>query len=151
MELIKWLSVADRHAKMYLDHQLSPFHLNSSHHMYVVKICENPGITQDQFFSFFYKNPSNITRAIAHLEKKGFLIRQRSKTDKRTCRLYPTDKAKEAYPKIREIIRYGNERLLRDFNEEEQEEFQKLIKKIALSAVSMQKENEEENTWEKEP
>ena len=85
------------------------------------------------------------------MEKKGFLIRQRSKTDKRTCRLYPTDKAKEAYPKIREIIRYGNERLLRDFDEEEQEEFQRLIKKIALSAVSMQKENEEENTWEKEP
>lgn len=144
MELIKWLSIADRHAKMYMDRQLAPLNLNSSHYMYVIKICENPGITQDQFFNFFYVNPSNITRAIAYLEKKGFLIRRRSKEDKRTCRLYPTEKAKKAYPAIREAIQYGNERLMQTLEEQEQKEFQRLIKKIALSSVSMQKENEEE-------
>lgn len=71
MELIKWLSVADRHAKMYLDHQLSPFHLNSSHHMYVVKICENPGITQDQF-SVFIRIPAILPGPSPIWNRKDF-------------------------------------------------------------------------------
>ena len=33
METIKWLSIADRHTKMYLDKKLEPLGLNSSQHM----------------------------------------------------------------------------------------------------------------------
>ena len=33
MNLIKWLSISDRHTKMYLDRSLAPLCLNSSQHM----------------------------------------------------------------------------------------------------------------------
>ena len=38
MKLLKWLSVADRFAKSYLDDQLAPLGINSSQHMYLLKI-----------------------------------------------------------------------------------------------------------------
>ena len=78
MKLVKWLSISDRHAKIYLNRSLAPLGLNSSQHMYVLKICETPGVTQDQFIHFFYLHPSNVTRTLSALEKAGFLRRERN-------------------------------------------------------------------------
>ena len=71
---IKWLSISDRYTKMHLDRHLAPLRLNSSQYMYVIKICQHPGMTQDQFQACSYLNPSNITRSIATLEKEGFIV-----------------------------------------------------------------------------
>ena len=90
-EVLRWLAVADRYKRMYLDKQLAPLGINSSQHMYVLKVCAEPGITQDQFLQSFYVHPSNVTRAVAALEKGGFLRREACEEDKRKWRLYPTD------------------------------------------------------------
>ena len=44
MKLLKWISVADRLTKSYLDNQFAALGINSSQHMYLLKICRNPGI-----------------------------------------------------------------------------------------------------------
>ncbi len=100
MEVIKWLSVTERHTKMYLDRQLEPLGLNSSQHMYITRVCENPGMTQDRFITLFYINPSNITRSLAYLEREGFIREENNKKDKRTCCLYPTQKGEMVYHEI---------------------------------------------------
>ena len=71
MKLLKWLSVADRFAKSYLDERLAPLGLNSSQHMYLLKVCDQPGISQDSLLDSVYVHPSNIVRMVAALEKKG--------------------------------------------------------------------------------
>ena len=116
MEVVKWLSIADRYTKMYLDRCLAPLGLNSSQHKYVLEICKNPGITQDQFFKLFYVNPSNITRALSGLEKEGFIEKNINPVDKRTCRLYPTHKARDIYDKIQAIIEDWEKELLADMS-----------------------------------
>lgn len=100
MELLKWLSVADRFAKAYLDKRLEPLGLNSSQHMYLLKICRQPGISQDSLLETFYVHPSNIVRTVAALERKGFLSRRPSEQDKRTWRLFPTSEALSIEEKI---------------------------------------------------
>jgi len=103
VETIKWLSIAGRYTKMYLDKQLEPLGLNSSQHMFVIKICEEPGISQERLFSLIYLNPSNITRAITALEKQGFLVKRQNPADRRTFFLDPTEKARQTYPEIVKI------------------------------------------------
>lgn len=142
MELTKWLSISDRYTKMYLDRLLAPLGLNSSQHMYIVIVCQNPGITQDQLFNSFYIHPSNITRSIAFLEKEEFLKREKSSADKRTSRLYPTEKATEACNKIIKICSDWHQALLKDFSPEEQEFFLQLLQRTAMTAVGLQKEAE---------
>ena len=44
MKLLKWLSVADRFTKTYLDSRFAPLGINSSQHMYLLKVCSEPGI-----------------------------------------------------------------------------------------------------------
>lgn len=136
MYTIKWLSVADRYKKMYLDKKLGPLGLNSSQYMYVIRVCESPGITQDQFMISFYVHPSNVTRAILALEKGGFLVRKVCEEDKRTCRLYPTEHSLEIYPRIKEASRETRAVLLEGFSEEEKKLFDRLLEKAAGNIIS---------------
>lgn len=149
--LIKCLSITDRHSKMYMDHFLKPLGINSSQHMYIIKIWENPGITQDCFIRLFHIHPSNITRSIAFLEKKGFLIRRHNEKDKRTCRLYPTAKTEQAYTMIHQIMLKLSRLLLSGFTEEEETLFLSLLQRAQWNALSLKecyKKGGNENTYE---
>lgn len=119
MKLLKWLSVADRFTKKYLDQQLAPFGINSSQHMYLLKICDHPGILQDSLINTFYVHPSNIIRMIATLEKNGFLTRVPCENDKRTCLLYPTPKALDIVEQVRAICNEVEKLLTDGLSDEE--------------------------------
>lgn len=127
MRLLKWLSVADRFTKMYLDSQLAPLGINSSQHMYLLKVCNQPGILQDSFLNSFYVHPSNIVRMITALEKKGFLTRVPCEDDKRTWRLYPTQKALDIVDQIYAVCNQTETLLTAQLSEKEQETFKNLL------------------------
>lgn len=127
MKLLKWLSVADRFTKSYLDNQLAPLGINSSQHMYLLKICDQPGILQDTFLNSFYVHPSNIVRTIAMLEKKGFLVRKPYEKDRRTWQLYPTQKALAIADEIRDICNETEKILTEELSCDEQAEFSRLL------------------------
>lgn len=138
MEVLKWLSISDRYTKMHLDKELAVLGLNSSQHKYILKICESPGITQDQFFEQFYVNPSNITRSLAYLEKEGFVRKEANIEDKRTCRLYPTQKSLDACDKIRTIIGNWEALLLDGMSHEEISVFKRQLEHIGRQALKLQ-------------
>lgn len=127
MKLLKWLSVTDRFAKCCLDAQLAPLGINSSQHMYLLKVCDEPGISQDSFLNSVYVHPSNIVRTIAQLERNGFLTRQPSAKDKRTWQLYPTQKALDIAGQVREACRATEELLNAELSPEEQTEFSRML------------------------
>lgn len=130
MKILKWLSVSDRFAKTYLDTQLAPLGINSSQHMYLLKVCDQPGILQDTFLESFYVHPSNIVRTIALLEKNGFLTKEPCEADKRTCHLYPTPKALEIADSVRAICSRTEAILTEGFTEEEAEAFSRLLHRM---------------------
>ena len=127
MKALKWLSVADRFAKTYLDKQLVPLNINSSQYMYLLKVCGQPGISQDSLLDSFYVHPSNIVRMITALEKKGFLTRSPCEQDKRTWCLYPTQKALAIVDQIRTACDKTEAVLLDGWNMEEQAAFQEAL------------------------
>lgn len=127
MKLLKWLSVADRFTKSYLDDRFAPLGINSSQHMYLLKICDQPGILQDSFLNSFYVHPSNIVRTIAVLEKNGFLIKQSYVKDKRTWQLFPTQKALDIAGQICSICEEAERILTAELSDSERAEFGRLL------------------------
>ena len=121
MKLLKWLSVSDRLAKKELDLRLAPLGINSSQHMYLLKVCDQPGILQESFINSFYVHPSNIVRMIATLEKNGFLIRKPWEKDKRTWCLYPTQRALDIAGQIRTACQETETALTAGLSAEERE------------------------------
>lgn len=148
MELIRWISITDRQNKRYLDKKLAPFGLNSSQHMYLIRVCREPGITQDSLFSRFYIHPSNITRALAALEQGGFLRKELHPQDRRTCRLYPTERGREVYQQILDICDSWEAMLMEGLPQEEREHLEKLLQRLGRRAVALleQQEKERETT-----
>lgn len=121
MKLLKWLSVTDRFYKIYLDKQLAPFGVNSSQHMFLIKICRSPGIMQDSLMDMFYVHPSNIVRTIAALEKQGMLTRSPNDKDKRTCKLYPTERALSVVNEVQAVCDRTEALLLQGITDADQE------------------------------
>lgn len=127
MKILKWLSVTDRFHKIFLDRQLAPFGINSSQYMFLIKICDSPGILQDSMMDMFYVHPSNIVRTIAALEKQGMITRSLNDQDRRTWKLYPTDRALSIFEEIQTVCENTENLLLQDFSEEEKNLFVDLL------------------------
>lgn len=148
MEFIRWCSILDRQNKRYLDKKLAPLGLNSSQHMYLIRVCREPGITQDSLFSRFYIHPSNITRALAALEQGGFLRKELHPQDRRTCRLCPTERGREVYQQILDICDSWEATVMEGLPQEERERLEKLLQRLGRRAVALleQQEKERETT-----
>lgn len=127
MKILKWLSVADRFAKAYLDERLTPLGINSSQHMYLLKVCDHPGISQDSLLNSVYVHPSNIVRMVAALEKKGLLTRVPCEQDKRTWELYPTERALSIADAVRAACQETEEALLGQLPPEVRADFQSAL------------------------
>lgn len=145
-ELIKWISVTDRFSKIYLNKIFEPLHINSSQHMFILKACENEGMTQDMLPSAVYINKSNVTRALEQLKTQGFIKKCENCEDKRSFQLYPTEKAKAAYPKIIDAEEKWAQILTMGFSEQEKEQVQQLLRRMGENAVKEIQEREEERT-----
>lgn len=117
------------------DH-LAPMGLKSCHASYLSEICQNPGISQDQLAKRICINKSNIARQVAALEDGGFVRRCSCEADKRIMRLYPTPKALELMPQIRQILRSWSGYLTQDLSEAEKVQLDGLLAKMKARAAA---------------
>lgn len=147
-DLIKWMNVGARHTATHMDRVLAPYGLNASQYMYIVEVCEHPGLTQDRFLTMFYLNPSNVTRAILALEKQGFLERCGSPRDRRTFCVYPTQKALALYPVITRLRQEWQDCILAELAPDTRIALQQAMRSAALRTVAL---NEKEETRDDDP
>ena len=93
----------------------------------------------------FYVHPSNIVRTIAALEKQGMITRTPNDQDKRTWRLYPTDRALSVLEDIRTVCKKTETLLLQGFSEEEKKLLTDLLMRAGRNiTASLQIERKEE-------
>ena len=99
--LMKYIARIFRCSILYRNEILVQEGLNGYQHTYILKLCNNPGISQEQLSRMLYVNKSTVTRQLALLEQGGFVTRKPGSADKRTMLVYPTAKAEAVYPKVK--------------------------------------------------
>lgn len=119
--------------------------LSAAHYFYILALCNRPGISQEQLARRLYLNKSSVARAIATLERDGFVERVPNAEDKRVLLLHPTEKALALLPRVREVSQCWNEFLLSDLSDEEREAFLATLEKISRKARSYIDERPEED------
>ncbi len=143
--LMKYISRTWRCSIMYRNNKLEHEGLNGYQHSYILKICQNPGISQEQLAQMIYINKSNVTRQLALLEQNGFITRNPSEKDKRVMQVFPTPKALDVYPKVYDLLSEWNDYLVEDFTEEERLQLYSLMERVMNKAISqVEKETEKE-------
>lgn len=112
---------------------------------YLIRLCRQPGLSQEELAKGLYVNKSTAARVITNLEKAGYVERKPSPDDRRCHQLFPTEKALNALPEIREIVHGWNDYLLEEFTEEEKEALVSMMNRVSKRAQAY---IQREGAWE---
>jgi DNA-binding MarR family transcriptional regulator len=104
--------------------------LTKGQYLYVVRICENPGIIQEKLAEMIKVDRTTAARAIKKLEMNGFIEKKDDDQNKKINRLFPTEKGKNVYPFIKRENDYSNTVALEGFSEKEAETIFNLLQRV---------------------
>lgn len=105
------------------------YDLTRGQYLYLVRICENPGIIQEKLSEMIKVDRTTAARAIKKLELNGFIEKKDDKENKKIKKLYPTEKGNEIYPFIIREHEYSNSVALEGFTETEAKTLLKLLER----------------------
>jgi len=135
-DIVKWLSIANRYTRIALDRRLQPYRLNASMYYYILRLHEQPRLTQDKLISLTYLNPSNVTRAVNQLVNLGYVRKRQSKLDRRVYELSLTKRGERLYPEIVKIRQEVADNLLTEIPAADHDALVDQIRQLALTAVA---------------
>ena len=110
--------------------EFKEFDLTKGQYLYLMRICENPGIIQQQVSEMIKVDRSTATRAIQKLEMNGFVEKKEDPLNKKNKKLFPTEKGKTIYPFIKRENEHSNLVALKGFSEKEAETTFDLLQRI---------------------
>ncbi|MNC55077.1 transcriptional regulator SlyA [compost metagenome] len=89
--------------------------------MYLIRICENPGIIQEKLAEMIKVDRTTAARAIKKLEINGFIEKKEDEHNRKIKKLYPTEQGQQVYPFIKRENDHSNRVALEGFSERELE------------------------------
>ena len=110
--------------------EFNEFDLTKGQYLYVVRICENPGIIQEQLLDMIKVDRSTATRALQKLEINGFIEKKNDPHNRKNKKLFPTEKGEKVYLFIKRENTYSDGVALQGFSEEEKETVFNFLQRI---------------------
>ncbi|MYL43877.1 MarR family winged helix-turn-helix transcriptional regulator [Virgibacillus salexigens] len=104
--------------------------LTKGQFLYLVRICENPGIIQEKLAEMIKVDRTTAARAIKRLEIQGFIEKREDETNKKIKRLFPKEKGGNIYPFLKREGEHSNEVALSGFTSDEIDTFHALLQRV---------------------
>ncbi len=132
---MKSFSIIHRFSIMYHIKALKKFKISGHQMGYIMHICKEPGVSQEDLASYLGLNKASVAKGIRPLIREGYVQRAQNPKDRRAYCLLPTDRAIELLKAAEETMDTFNKILTENMTEEEQEMFQKLVSKACDNVV----------------
>ncbi|HHU60379.1 MAG: MarR family transcriptional regulator [Bacillota bacterium] len=129
----RWFSVLHRLSLRHATQGLKKFNIGSGQIMFLLELYYSDGVRQEDLSTFLNIDGANTTRAIKKLEEVGYVVRKQDPDDGRAYRVFLTERAMEVKDDLFDLMRSWDNELLSALDEEEQDIFLKLLKKIGHS------------------
>lgn len=129
-----YISVLMRQLNLFFGHELSDVEITASELMYLSQLYNRDGLTQEEMAAVITVDKAATTRTIQGMEKKGLVRREVHEENYRAKRVYLTDKAKNAEPRIRELQKKWVDFITQDMTQKEAEVFAAQLKKMSQRA-----------------
>ena len=129
-----YISVLMRQLTLFFGHELSDVEITASELMYLSQLYNRDGLTQEEMAAVITVDKAATTRTIQGMEKKGLVRREAHEENYRAKRVYLTDKAKNAEPRIRELQKKWVDFITQDMTQKEAEVFAAQLKKMSQRA-----------------
>lgn len=98
------INVIARCARLYRNDMLKKYGIHGTMDVIILRVCKEPGLSQDEIAKLVCIDKSNASRKVAKLVEKGYLRRESSENDKRVQLVYPTQTGLEICEEIRTIL-----------------------------------------------
>ncbi|KUP38417.1 MarR family winged helix-turn-helix transcriptional regulator [Bacillus halotolerans] len=110
--------------------EFKEYNLTKGQYLYLVRICENPGIIQEKLAEMIKVDRTTAARAIKKLEINGFIEKMDDEHNKKIKKLFPTEKGKDVFPVIKRENDHSNSVALAGFSEKEAETIFHLLQRM---------------------
>lgn len=104
MNIERFVGVLNRQSQAYINNALKDIDIGYSECIFLSNLYNNEGINQEELSSILFIDKTITAKSIKSLEKKGFLIREKCETDKRSKKLYLTDKGRNYKEEIFSLL-----------------------------------------------
>ncbi|MDM5219018.1 MarR family transcriptional regulator [Bacillus velezensis] len=104
--------------------------LTKGQYLYLVRICENPGVIQEKVAEMIKVDRTTAARAIKKLEIQGFIEKRPDDQNKKIKKLFPTEKGRKVYPLLQREGEHSAEVALSGFTSEEKETIFGLLQRV---------------------
>ena len=99
--------------------EFKEYDLTRGQYLYLIRICENPGIIQEKLADMIKVDRTTASRAIKKLEANGFIEKRADAANRKIKRIFPTEKGKAISPNISRENEHSERVALQGLSEEE--------------------------------
>jgi DNA-binding MarR family transcriptional regulator len=131
----KSVSVLSNQRQRHVSAIMAKYGLGSTGYGFLLSLQRQEGITQRELCSGLAIDDGLGSRTMASLEKKGYIVRKRSKEDKRSYEVYLTDKAKAIIPELGNGYEEWWEQLCVGMNDKDIKTLASRLKAMAEQAI----------------
>ncbi|MFD1177868.1 MarR family winged helix-turn-helix transcriptional regulator [Paenibacillus puldeungensis] len=104
--------------------------LTKGQYLYLVRICEQPGIIQEKLAEMIKVDRTTAARAIQKLELQGFIEKRSDTANKKIKLLFPTPKGLDVYPFLKREGEHSNKVALSGLSDEETDTLCQLLYRV---------------------
>lgn len=133
--LMRYINIISRCGLLWRGEKLRGTGLKPGQAPYILCLCHTPGLSQEQIARRVYIDKSNVTRHLGALEREGFVERRQSEADRRVTLVYPTQKAYDIHPYVRQITHEWNAYLTEGWTEDEITQLKAMLDRISSRAA----------------
>ncbi len=132
----KSISILYRKSHTWLNNSCAQYRLSAAQAGIILIVCDFQSLTQDDITKRLSLDKSVIAKTVTKLEERGFVRRSTNVRDKRTFDVFPTEKAWDAYPHVRNQIDSCVQHMTQQMTDSEQREFKRLLMLAAKATIN---------------
>ncbi|MGL5244606.1 MAG: MarR family winged helix-turn-helix transcriptional regulator [Sarcina sp.] len=129
----KYISMLYRQGRAFLTKEFNSIGIGSGQYLFLLQLYKEDGITQEELSETLLIDKGTTARAIRKLEEEGFVRRIKNESDKRSNKIYLTEKAKKNKQSVFNILNKWEDILIKDLTSEETDIVKKGLRKIVES------------------
>jgi DNA-binding MarR family transcriptional regulator len=129
-EILREIGIIARALDSISNIEFKEYELTKGQYLYLVRLCENPGIIQEKLAEMIKVDRTTAARAIQKLEMNGFIEKKGDEHNKKIKKLFPTEKGKKVFPFIKKENDHSNSVALAGLSEAEVETIFNLLQRV---------------------
>jgi DNA-binding MarR family transcriptional regulator len=118
----KEISYLYRYEQIYIAKKIEPYGIGSGQFPFLMRLYREDGVNQESLSDYLKIDKGTTARAIQKLVDEGYVFRQRDEKDRRSYRIFLSEKAKKLEPDMKIIASEWEDILFSSFDDSQKRE-----------------------------